>query len=113
VAWAVPWVVVRESQGVGWGDRWAVLAEKAAERIHDHRLLFADLHYLIALIRTDHLALASEMRDSMAAYAADSTETQAGTTDCIGLPIADALFDCAAGRPGKALERLLPVRDTF
>jgi len=102
-----------ENLGVDVGGRWAVLAEKAADRIHDHRLLFADLHYLLALIRTDHMALASEMRDSMAAYATESTETQAGITDCVGIPVADALFDIAAGRHGKALERLLPVRDSF
>lgn len=102
-----------ENEGVDVGDRWSVLAEKASGRIHDHRLLFADLHYVIALIRTDHMALASEMRESMASYATRSQETQSSITDCVGVPIVDALFDIAAGRNGKALDRLLPVRDSF
>ncbi|MEQ9489871.1 MAG: tetratricopeptide repeat protein [Alphaproteobacteria bacterium] len=102
-----------ENEGIDVGDRWSALADKAAGRIHDHRLLFADLHYLMALIRTDRMALASEMRDSMAAYTSDAEETQASITDCVGIPVADALFDIAAGRPGRALERLLPVRNSF
>lgn len=102
-----------ENEGVDVGDRWAPLVQKATGRIHDHRLLFADLHYMIALIRTDHMALASEMRDSMARYVSETGETQSGITDCVGLPIADALFDIAAGQHGKALDRLLPVRDSF
>ncbi len=102
-----------ENAGVDVGDRWVALSEKAAGRIHDHRLVFADLHYLLALIRTDRMALASEMRDSMATYATGTDETQSSITDCVGLPLADALFDLAADRPGKALDRLLPVRDSF
>ena len=39
-----------ELAGVAVGDRWDELAMKAEGRIHDRRLVFADLHYLLALL---------------------------------------------------------------
>ncbi|RDJ25189.1 tetratricopeptide repeat protein [Bosea caraganae] len=40
--------------GVDVGGRWEELAEKAEARIHDGRLVFADLHYALALLGAGH-----------------------------------------------------------
>ncbi len=39
-----------ELAGIPVGSRWEELAAKAEARIEDRRLVFADLHYLLALI---------------------------------------------------------------
>ncbi|MCA0417910.1 MAG: tetratricopeptide repeat protein [Proteobacteria bacterium] len=40
--------------GVDVGDRWEELAAKAEGRIHDGRLVFADLHYALSLLGAGH-----------------------------------------------------------
>lgn len=40
--------------GVDVGDRWEELAAKAERRIHDGRLVFADLHYALSLLGAGH-----------------------------------------------------------
>ncbi|MGL4637356.1 MAG: tetratricopeptide repeat protein [Beijerinckiaceae bacterium] len=39
-----------ELEGIDVGNRWDELADIASQRAHDHRLVFADLHYLMALL---------------------------------------------------------------
>lgn len=40
--------------GIDVGDRWEELAAKAEGRIHDRRLVFADLHYALSLLGAGH-----------------------------------------------------------
>lgn len=40
--------------GVDVGDRWEELAAKAEGRVHDGRLVFADLHYVLSLLGAGH-----------------------------------------------------------
>lgn len=43
-----------EYAGVDVGDRWHELAAKAEGRVHDGRLVFADLHYAVSLLGAGH-----------------------------------------------------------
>ncbi|QEL27148.1 tetratricopeptide repeat protein (plasmid) [Bosea sp. F3-2] len=43
-----------EYAGIDVGDRWEELAAKAEGRIHDRRLVFADLHYALSLLGAGH-----------------------------------------------------------
>ncbi len=104
---ALLWRLMEE--GVDVGDRWRVLADMAAARTDEHKLVFADLHFLSALIHAGDLETAQAMRDSMAAYATKQ-ETEAQVTRHVGLAIADAFLAASAKDMGKAVDHLLPVR---
>jgi len=104
---ALLWRLMEE--GIDVGDRWRVLAGMAAERTDEHKLVFADLHFLSALLHVGDLESARSMRDSMSAYA-EKQETEAQVTRHVGLAIADAFLAAADRDMGKAVDLLLPVR---
>ena len=54
-----------ELSGLRVGDRWEELAAKAEARIADRRLLFADLHYLLALLGAGRSGGAEALADNM------------------------------------------------
>ncbi len=47
------------------GNRWEELADKAENRIDDRSLLFADLHYILALMGAGRLTKAQKLAKSM------------------------------------------------
>jgi tetratricopeptide (TPR) repeat protein len=51
------------------GDRWEELADKAEKRIDDRSLLFADLHYILALMGAGRLTWAQKLAKSMQIFA--------------------------------------------
>lgn len=55
--------------GVDVGDRWEELAAKAEGRIHDGRLVFADLHYALSLLGAGHADGAEAIARSLIADA--------------------------------------------
>lgn len=54
-----------EYAGVAVGDRWEELAAKAEGRVHDGRLVFADLHYLLSLLGAGRRDAAETMAQSL------------------------------------------------
>lgn len=99
-----------QEEGVDVGNRWSVLAELSAERSTEHKLAFADAHYLAALLHDGRRGEAEAMRASLDNYA-QLQETQARVTKAVGLAIADAFLAIDAGRPGAAVDALYPVRE--
>ena len=91
------------------GDRWEELADIAEARIGDRSLVFADLHYMLALMgagRPDAIrAYAWSMRNSPASYA-----DQNNVARSVGVSMAGGLEAFAEGKPGKAFEKFDAVR---
>jgi tetratricopeptide (TPR) repeat protein len=58
-----------EFMGFATGDRWEELADKAEARIHDRSLLFADLHYALALMGAGRIGKARRLAQSMSTLA--------------------------------------------
>jgi tetratricopeptide (TPR) repeat protein len=54
-----------ELEGVDVGDRWEELAELSASRAEDGCLIFADLHYLLALVGGNHDAAITKLMGRM------------------------------------------------
>ena len=104
---ALLWRLMEE--GVDVGDRWRALADLSAKRTDEHKLAFADVHYLSALLHVGDKDGAEEMRLSMSRYA-ERNETQSVVTRRVGLAVADAMLAIADDDPGRAVDRLLPVR---
>ncbi|WP_425405199.1 tetratricopeptide repeat protein [Hwanghaeella sp.] len=99
-----------QEEGIDVGDRWRLLADLSAERTEEHKLAFADAHFLAALLNAGEREQAEEMRASMERYT-HKKETQARVTKQVGLAIADAFLAIDAGKPGDAVDKLYPVRD--
>lgn len=81
-----------EVEGVDVGARWEELAEIAANRIDDGALVFADLHYLMALAATDRGAELEAMTRRIAADAATLDHDQHEVSALTGLPMAQGLL---------------------
>lgn len=91
------------------GDRWEELADIAETRIGDRALVFADLHYMLALMgagRSDAIrAYAWSMRNNPASYADQNDVARA-----VGVSVAGGLEAFAEGKPDKAFAKLHAVR---
>ena len=90
-----------ELEGYSVGDRWEELADKAEARLKDRALIFADLHYMLALVgagRADKAAaLALSMRATPAAHVAQDRVAMR-----TGAGMAEGILHLAQGMPQKA-----------
>jgi tetratricopeptide (TPR) repeat protein len=91
------------------GARWAELADCWSQVGEGGFYVFNDLHALVAC------AFAGREQDTRRMLATLERSAAGGGTNAenlraVGLPIALAVVAMAAGRPGEALEQLLPVR---
>jgi tetratricopeptide (TPR) repeat protein len=96
-------------QGGAVGARWAELADCWSQTAEGGFYVFNDLHALIAYAFAGR---EPELRRMLSAL--ERGVAGAGTNGenlrAVGMPVALAIVALAAGRPGEALERLLPVR---
>jgi tetratricopeptide (TPR) repeat protein len=100
-----------EALGIDVGGRWAELGEKSAGRAHDHLLVFADEHYIMALTATGRDDEAADMLGRMEALARTSKATEAEVTRLVGLPLARGIVAYQAGDYAGAADALAPVAD--
>ncbi|GGH32827.1 tetratricopeptide repeat protein 38 family protein [Cribrihabitans marinus] len=102
-----------ELEGVDVGDRWCELADLSAARTEDGCLIFADLHYLLALTGDD--------RDEAAARMLTRIRRDGGRADCDmtlrmgdpGLAAAQGLAAFGDGDHGRAFSLLVAARPTM
>lgn len=95
-------------EGVDVGDRWEELADLAEQRIGDRSLVFADLHYALALAGAGRADKSSALARSLGVDPGSgdqSTVTRAG-----GAAIADAIRAWGSGDHETAAQRLLATR---
>jgi tetratricopeptide (TPR) repeat protein len=97
-----------EQLGVAVGGRWAELAERSLARIDDHVLVFADLHYAIALAALGGSGVEAWVQSSRA-YAAKG-ESQSAVMAEPGLGLAAAALAHRQGEWARAVALLLPLR---
>lgn len=98
-----------EQAGVNVAARWRELADCAKRHDHDHSLVFADLHYLMALAavgETDSFLTSCER------FAGEQGTESAVMAD-IGLPLARAVMAHRRGLYGEVVDTLMPVRSHF
>jgi tetratricopeptide (TPR) repeat protein len=93
--------------GVDVGDRLAVLADGARQRIGDTQLVFASLHDLLALLAFGDTKGARQLIDRLRLCAASCASDQGQVAHDIGIPLAEALESAhAAGMIGTGLGQL-------
>lgn len=98
-----------EIEGVDVGSRWEELAELSAARRDDGVLVFADLHYQIALVRAGRRADATALADRMARDAGLLLHDQHEVAAICGLGVARGLLEFRDGAYAEALARLRPA----
>lgn len=101
-----------ELEGVDVGERWEELAALAAGRVEDGAVVFADLHYLMALEQAGREAQARALIDRLARDAARADHDMHEVAAIAGLPTARGLAAFRAGNYALAWEALsgvLPV----
>ncbi|WP_284177803.1 tetratricopeptide repeat protein [Rhabdaerophilum sp. SD176] len=96
-------------EGVDVGSRWEELADKAEARLDDRSLVFADLHYLLALLGAGRQEAAARLADSLAGTA-PAHASQGLAARQAGRLVARGLIAFRNGRTGEALDHLLPAR---
>ncbi|MDP5216918.1 tetratricopeptide repeat protein [Ruegeria sp. 2205SS24-7] len=100
-----------ELEGVDVGDRWDELANLSASRTEDGCLIFADLHYLLALTGSDHGEAGARM---LARIHADAKRSDCDVSRRMadpGVAAANGLCAFGEGRYGEAFDNLLMARD--
>ncbi len=101
-----------EQSGVDVGTRWRELARCAAGHDRDHALVFADLHYLMALAAVDDRAAIDRFMTSCTQFAAEDG-TEASVMADVGLPLARAVLAHRRGAYAEVVDLLVPVRRHF
>jgi tetratricopeptide (TPR) repeat protein len=110
IANAVSLLLRFEQRGLAVGRRWDELAARARAHLDDHRLVFADLHYVAALAAAgDDESLARWFR-SAASLAAEGRGDAAHVLATCGLAIANAILAHRKGEWRRVVECLVPVR---
>jgi len=99
-----------EQQGVAVGHRWEELAQRSRERSADHMLVFADLHYVIALAAAGDSEGVEAWLASSRRFAEESEDNQAKVMRAVGLALGEAAVAHRRGDWAAVVERILPVR---
>jgi tetratricopeptide (TPR) repeat protein len=100
-----------EQAGVDAGERWRELADCARGHLHEHTLVFVDLHYLMALAAVDDTQAVGEFMESCERFARLGGDTEAAVMTDIGLPLARGIVAHRRGDYGEVVDVLAPVRD--
>ena len=98
-----------EDEGVGVGDRWAELAEKAGPRIDDHVFAFIDTHVMMALAAGGNAAGVQAMLASLR-QASQGTGTEAAVLAETGVALCEAVAAYRGGDYGRVVELVAPIR---
>ncbi|WP_374444316.1 tetratricopeptide repeat protein [Stella sp.] len=98
-----------ENVGVAVGGRWDELAARAAERIDDHMLVFADAHFAMALAAAGKPGEAERFAASCRSFAA-AGETESQVMREAGADLVDGILAYRAGDYGRAVDRFLAAR---
>jgi tetratricopeptide (TPR) repeat protein len=99
-----------EQAEVDVGARWQELAQCANGHIDDHALVFADLHYFMALAAANDTAAIERFMESGNRFAQTVQGTEAGVMRDVGLPLARAILGHRRGSYGDVVDMLSPIR---
>lgn len=99
-----------EMRGVDVGDRWNVLAEVCAGRVHNHAHAFSNAHDMMVLAATGQFDLAHTLLDSMREFVANTSSTLASAYRLAGIPVCEALLAHRQGRYDDVIAHLGPAQ---
>jgi hypothetical protein len=99
-----------EQAGVDVGSRWTEVAQRSKRHVGDHALVFADLHYLMALAGAGETATIARFMESCADFAEHGAGTEASVMKEVGLPLANAVLAHHRQAYGEVVDLVAPIR---
>jgi tetratricopeptide (TPR) repeat protein len=99
-----------EEAGVDVGSRWIELADKAEAHARDHKLAFADAHYMMALAADGRVDAAQAMIGAMSKHGAASQGMTATIYGEIATPLCAAILAYSCGEFDRVVDLLQPLR---
>ena len=99
-----------ELAGADVGARWAPLAAQWLTHVHDHVLVFNDLHLALAVARAGDRDGVKRLLASLDAYERDGHGDNCDITIDVGRRVVDGALAFAEGDYARVIERILPVR---
>lgn len=99
-----------EQSGVDVGARWGELADHARGHLSDHALVFADLHYLMAIAAAGDTDGVERFMESCERFATTDKGTEASVMADVGLALARGVLAHRRGAYGEVVDLLLPLR---
>ncbi|MFY1707356.1 tetratricopeptide repeat protein [Tritonibacter scottomollicae] len=102
-----------ELDGINVGNRWDELADLCAERTEDGSLIFADLHYLLALVGGDRKSATTRLVERIHADGVSGTTETAQRMADPGATVATGLEAFGEGDYRTAFDRLAKSRDSL
>jgi tetratricopeptide (TPR) repeat protein len=100
-----------EQAGIDVGARWSELAARSRDHTDDHALVFADVHYVMALAASGEAADVARWLASSRAHAETNSDTAARVMSDIGLALGEAALAHRRGDFSRVVELLMPRRE--
>lgn len=99
-----------ELRGVDVGDRWSVLADICAGRVHNHANPFSNAHDMMVLAATGQDDRCDELLASVRDFAAAAEGTLGTTYNTAGIAVCEAMLAHRKGDYGRVIELMSPIR---
>lgn len=99
-----------EDRGVGVGDRWGELTERAEKHATDLLMPFPDMHYVMALAAGGKMDAANGMVAAMRALPDDPAQYERQVLRGAGATLAEAITAYRARDFARAVDLLMPIR---
>ncbi len=99
-----------ELRGVDIGDRWNLMADVCAGRIHNHANAFSNAHDMMVLAGSGRFDLADELLDSMRAFATTGDNSLVTSYRAAGIALCEAMLAHRRGDHARVIELMAPVR---
>jgi hypothetical protein len=99
-----------ELRGVDVGDRWTIMADVCAGRIHNHGNAFSNAHDMMVLAGSGRFDVADDLLDSMGAFAAAGDGSLVTSYRAAGIAVCEAVLAHRRGEHARVIDLMAPVR---
>ncbi|RUS88885.1 hypothetical protein EGW08_003324 [Elysia chlorotica] len=99
-----------QMEGVNVGDRWDTVYDYCKSHLHDHLLVFNDLHILLACLGSGHKQAAQELMDSIQTFVKEGQGHNRDVSADVGQALLQAFVAYDDGDFAGTVELLSPVR---
>ena len=97
-------------RGVELGERWNIMADICADRIHNHANAFSNAHDMMVLAGSGRFERAEEMVGSMRDFAATGDGNLVTSYRAAGIAVCEAVLAHFRGEYARVIELMAPVR---
>ena len=97
-------------RGVDIADRWNIMADICADRVHNHANAFSNAHDMMVLAGSGQFGQAEKLLESMRAFAVTGDGNLVTSYRVAGIAVCEAVLAHFRGDYARVVELLAPVR---